>query len=248
MIMVDGAQSEPTMKRHLIIVFVVATVLATVLAYVFSQVNLIPNPSSEERTHIDYLMKVLLIIGGAIFALIVTVFTYSLLFFRSRPGDKGDGLPLKGYSPLEMAWTAIPLLIVLVLGSYGGIVLNRMTSDESPQTVLRVNVTSARFSWQFEYPEYGITSFVLELPVNRQTILYLQSTDVVHSFWVPEFGPKQDAVPGMTTELRITPQKEGQYQVRCSQLCGYGHSFMTAPVSVVSEDRFQSWVEQQRRQ
>jgi cytochrome c oxidase subunit 2 len=83
------------------------------------------------------------------------------------------------------------------------------------------------------------------LPVNQRVLFKIQSIDVVHSFWVQEFGPKQDAVPGLTTELRITPNTIGQYFVECSQLCGAGHTDMIAPVSVVTAQDFQTWVQQQ---
>jgi heme/copper-type cytochrome/quinol oxidase subunit 2 len=158
-----------------------------------------------------------------------------------------DGPPQRGYAPLELIWTLIPLAIVVALGAYGGIVLNNMTKLPPPQTELEVDVLAFRFGWQFTYPQYGgIQSFDLELQVNRPVLFKIQSKDVVHSFWVQQLGPKQDAVPGLTTELRLTPTQVGQYQVQCSQLCGYGHTYMTAPVQVASAGDFQKWVQQQK--
>jgi cytochrome c oxidase subunit 2 len=120
-----------------------------------------------------------------------------------------------------------------------------MTRLPPPQEQVRVIVTAARFSWQFTYPDSKVTSYTLNLPINRPAVLYMQSKDVVHAFWVQEFGPKQDIVPGITTVMLITPTKIGDYIVQCSQLCGTGHTFMLAAVKVTSDADFQAWLEQQ---
>lgn len=235
------------LKKHLVIASILSLALAAVLGLIFWNADFIPNPSSAERTHIDYLLRIMFAIGGAIFALVLVFFVYSLVFFRRRPGEKGDGAPLVGNVPLEIVWTVVPLIIVMYLGVYGSIVLGRMTTPPPPGTALNVNVTAARFSWSFSYPDYGFTTFELRLPVDRPVVFRIDSEDVVHSFWVPEFGPKQDAVPGMTTEFRLTPTVEGSYLVRCAELCGAGHTFMTAPVAVVSGEEFQDWVQRQQQ-
>ena len=184
------------MKKHLIIVSLIAAVLSAVLAYLSLNVDLIPFPYSTERESIDNLLKILFGIASVFFAIIITVFVYALLFFRSRPGETGEGRPIKGNAPLERIWTLIPLIIVLVLAAYGGIVLNDMTKAGPSGSELEIDVTAARFSWQFNYPAYNVTSYELHVPVNQRIHLLLQSKDVVHSFWVQEWGPKQDAVPG----------------------------------------------------
>jgi cytochrome c oxidase subunit II len=235
------------MKKHLTIVLVIAAVLSAVLAYLSLNNNLIPYPSSVERDSIDNFVKVLFAIASVFFALIVVVFTYSLIFFRARRGDTGDGRPIKGNSALEKTWTLIPLAIVLVLAAFGGIVLNNITKAGPPGSELEINVTAARFSWEFSYPEYNISTFELHVPVNQRVHFSMQSKDVVHSFWVQEWGPKQDIVPGMTTEVRYTPTQTGKFLVQCSQLCGYGHTYMTAPVVVNSLSDFQAWVQQQQK-
>ena len=228
--------------------FFIAALLSAGLVWLFLNVDLVPHPASVERGLIDHFIKILLAIASVFFAVIITVFVYTLFFFRRRPGDLGDGLPRRGYPPLELAWTIVPLVVVIALAAYGAVVLNNMTAPGPPQSELEVNVTASRFAWQFEYPQYGIKSFELELPVDRRVLFRIQSKDVVHSFWVQEFGPKQDAVPGITTELRITPTKIGNYLVRCSQLCGWGHTYMTAPVHVTSPSDFDNWVRTQQSQ
>ena len=262
-------RSRFTDRSHLVVMSIVAAAVSAALVYLFLNINFIPNPASLERGLIDAFIKLLLAIAGVFFGIIITVFTYVLVFFRQSPGDESYGPPFRGFLPLEITWTLIPLAIVVWLSAYGAIVLDKMmapgpgyqstqtvyslgavvpaevTVPEPAETELLVNVTASRFTWQFDYPAYGITSYELGVPVNRRVLFRLQSTDVIHSFWVQEWGPKQDAVPGLTTELRITPTKTGEYLVRCSQLCGDGHTYMTAPVHVTSAADFQQWVQQQ---
>ncbi len=251
----------------------VMALIAGGLAYLFLHLDLIPNPASEERGLIDHFIQVLFAVASVFFAIIVTVFGYALLFFRRQPGDESDARPMRGNAPLELTWTIIPLIVVVVLSFYGARVLDKMTAtnpvysttqsvyslgvfvpreipasgNTSQEPELVVNVTASRFVWEFAYPDYNITSsYELEVPVNRRILLNLQSKDVIHSFWVQQWGPKQDAVPGLSPVLRITPTKIGQYTIECSQLCGFGHTNMTAPVRVVSAADFDKWVKQQQ--
>jgi cytochrome c oxidase subunit 2 len=231
------------LRKHLVIVSFISIALAAVLIFLLLNYDLIPRSGSAEHSTIDQLMKVLAIIAIIFFSIIITVIIYNLILFHRRRGETGDGPPIKGNSVLELVWTAIPLAIVIGLSAYGGLILANITKPGPPQSELEVNVTAFRFGWQFNYPQYGnVQTFQLGLALDRRTVFYIQSKDVVHSFWVPEFGPKQDAVPGLTTVLRYTPDKAGQFTVQCSQLCGYGHSDMVAPVSVMSSANFEQWV------
>jgi cytochrome c oxidase subunit 2 len=107
---------------------------------------------------------------------------------------------------------------------------------------LVIKVKAQQFVWTFEYPEYGIISKELHLPVNQQVVLKMESADVIHSFWVPEFRVKQDVVPGRVTEYRITPTLIGNYKVRCSELCGAAHYSMEGPVIVDSQADYTAWI------
>ena len=230
-------------RGHLIAMSIVAAVLSAVLFYVFFRTDIIPLAASRERGYIDTFLRVMFAIAGVFFAIIVTVYGYSLIFFRRQRADAGT--PARGNSALELTWTVVPLVIVIGLSAFGGIVLAKM-GQTAPETELQVNVTAFRFGWLFAYPQYdNVTSAALEMPVDRRVHFIIQSKDVVHSFWIQELGPKQDAVPGLTTELYITPNKIGDYIVQCSQLCGYGHTYMTAPAHVVSSANFTTWISQQ---
>jgi cytochrome c oxidase subunit 2 len=234
-------------QRHLFLMCLAIIILSAGLVYLFLNIDLIPNPSTVERGYIDYFIKILLSIAGVIFSIVIVVLGYSLIFFRRRPGDGNEGPPTRGYAPLETAWTIIPLAIVVSLAVYGAIILDRLVAPGPPQTELEVDVLAFRYGWQFHYPADNVTSYSLYVPVNQRILIKLQSKDVIHSFWVQEWGPKQDAVPGLTTQVRYTPTKIGKYTVQCSQLCGSGHSFMTAPAIVTSRADFLNWIQQQQR-
>jgi cytochrome c oxidase subunit 2 len=132
---------------------------------------------------------------------------------------------------------------VLVLAYLGAYNLGE-TRRVNPQA-MEIKVTAQQFAFTFEYPDYGIISKELYLPVGEQVILKMTSKDVLHSFWVPEFRIKQDIVPGRTTEYRITPiliSDVAPYKVRCSELCGASHAYMLADVYVVTQPDFDTWV------
>ncbi len=151
-----------------------------------------------------------------IFALVVAVLLYSVLKFRAKPDDDSDGPPIHGHTGLEIVWTLIPTLLVTSIGIVSAIVLGR--NDAQGKDVFRVNVVAQQFAWSFSYPEANnLTTGVLRLPVNRSVELSFKALDVIHSFWVPEFGQKQDTVPGLHTQLHITPDKLGTFPVICTE-------------------------------
>jgi cytochrome c oxidase subunit 2 len=195
---------------------------------------------------IDFLFDIEFKIIAFLFALIVGLMIYSIVVFRRRPGDDTDADHVEGNPRLEVLWTIAPLATVLYLSFLGAQVLgDTLRADPQP---LEVRVVGSQWSWRFEYPLEGISSTELRLPVNKQALLRLTSTDVIHSFWVPEFRLKQDALPGgedMIRELRITPKNTGEYTVRCAELCGTQHATMTAPVLVLPQEDFLAWVDEQ---
>ena len=177
-----------------------------------------------------------------LFALIMVPLVYSLIVFRRRKGDTTDAEHIEGNTTLEITWTIIPLMIVIVYAYLGAYTLGE-TRVVDPNALV-INVTAHQWDWSFSYPE-GFTSNELHLPINKQVVLEMQSLDVIHSFWVPEFRIKQDVVPGHTTEYRITPDLLGNYTVRCAELCGTSHAYMERPVIVTSQSDYDTWVKQQ---
>ena len=230
--------------RHFVIVGISVMVMAILIYVGLESAGLMPVEASAQSVPIDWLWNKEMAVISFLFALIVVPMIYSLIVFRRRKGETGDGEHIEGNSQLEIVWTVIPLFLVVIfayLGSYSLAEVRRV--DPSAKII---KVTGIQWAWKFEYPEFGVISKELYLPVNQQVVLKMESTDVIHSFWVPEFRLKQDVVPGRITEYRITPTLIGDYKVRCSELCGTSHAYMESPVIVVSQADFNSWIAQQQ--
>jgi cytochrome c oxidase subunit II len=204
-----------------------------------------PENASGSATKIDTLYDVLLICSVPVFVLVMTVAIYSVVRFRAKPGDMGDGPPIHGNTRLEVIWVTIPFIMVTALAIYGWITLDNLEAKQKNEMV--VNVTGQQFTWTFQYPAEKLEAKELVLPVNRPVDFRIHTKDVIHSFWVPQFRLKSDAVPGLTTRIRVTPDKEGNYEVVCAELCGLGHSTMRQFVRVLPADEFQSWVSEQKK-
>ena len=212
----------------------------------------LPRPASEQADRIDFVFWFVTAICIAIFALVAAVILYSLLKFRAGPDDDTDGRPIHGNTGLEIAWTAVPAILVLSISVVSAIVLGRnehlpnasaaAAGNKDPLQPVVVDVTAQQFAWLFKYPGFqNATSSTLNLPLHRPVELRLSSLDVVHSFWVPEFGQKQDALPGMVTKLVITPKRLGTFPVICTELCGLGHAVMRSQTTVMPEQKFLGW-------
>ncbi len=204
----------------------------------------LPPNASEERDGIDLVFWFTTAIAIAIFALVGSVILYSVLKFRVRPDDDTDGPPVHGHTGVEIVWTAIPAILVTAISVMSGIVL--VQNDRASSGHLNVDVYARQFAWTFTYPQqHNLTSAQLRLPLGRSVELHLTAADVIHSFWVPEFGQKQDALPGQDTKLVITPTKLGTYPVICTELCGLGHALMRTTAIVMTPQAFDAWVKKQ---
>lgn len=205
--------------------------------------QLVPLRASEESFFIDRLLGMQFYVIAFLFALIISFMLYSIIAFRRKPGENGDGDYFHSNTTLEIMWTVVPLGVVLYFAVVGAGYLGDITAPEPNEMV--VQVTGSQWNWRFDYPRFGISSAELNLPKNQQTVLEISSIDVIHSFWVPEFRVKQDAVPGMVHPLRITPTETGAYVVRCAEICGKDHAYMLANVNVMEPADFETWVRAQ---
>jgi cytochrome c oxidase subunit II len=229
--------------KHFIFVGILV-ILTSVLVYTgLVQAKLLPEAAAVQAGPIDRLFRLELVAISFLFSLIVVPLLYSLIVFRRKTGDTGDGQHFEGNTRLEIFWTVIPLIMVIGLAYLGAENLAAVTRAD-PEA-MEAKVTGFQWAWRFEYPEVGVTSDELHLVVDRQVVLRMSSPDVLHSFWVPEFRVKQDLVPGIETTYRITPSELGQFKVRCAELCGTSHSYMESPVIVETQEEFNAWIKKQ---
>jgi cytochrome c oxidase subunit 2 len=229
--------------KHIVGVIVLIGVMTIATATWLSNTNLLPMPASAEALPIDWLFGLHLQVIAFLFALIIGFMIYSIVAFRRKPGENGDGEHIHGNSTLEIVWTVVPLGVVLYFGYLGALTLNDIIAPAENELV--VEVTASQWSWRFDYPEAEISSTVLNLPLGRTTVFEMISMDVIHSFWVPEFRVKQDTVPGMVKSLRVTPTELGTFKIRCAELCGTDHAYMLAEVNVLTPKQFDEWMDEE---
>jgi cytochrome c oxidase subunit 2 len=230
--------------RSKVISFIVCSIVLSVVAELaILRVNAVRNIGSVESGDINHVFKVLVAIGLPIMVTILVGLVFALIFFRQRDHGLVPVYQTNSLPGLEAAWTFIPLAIIIGVSIFGAVLLEKIVKASPDE--MQINVISSRYLFRFEYPSTGIKSFELVVPVGQKIHFSMTSLDVVHDFWVYEWGPKQDCVPGMTTDLRVTPTKIGHFTVVCSQICGPEHTYMTAPVRVLSLTDYNSWVQQQ---
>ncbi len=209
----------------------------------------LPERTSKEAVQIDRVFWFTTFICIAIFAIVAGVSVYAGLKFRARPDDPDDGAPIHGHTGLEIAWTAIPAILVTAISVYSGLVL--INIENIPDKHRVVEVTAQQFAWTFTYPDVELengeplTSGELVLPLGEPVEFRITSKDVIHSFWVPEWRMKQDAVRGITTRTVVTPSKNGTFPVVCTELCGLGHALMRTRVEVMDPDAYARYLEEE---
>ncbi|MGZ5312177.1 MAG: cytochrome c oxidase subunit II [Solirubrobacterales bacterium] len=225
-----------------------------VLTVITSVIMLIPDWNGEQAStaadDIDRLLDVMIVLSSFVFSLVMVLLVYAVWRWRAKPGDESDGEPIHGNTRLEIAWTAIPTVIVLFAAAYSWIVLDNIEAKEAD--AMPIEVTAQQFAWKFDYPEQNKTSRELHVPVDQQLELQLRALDVIHSFWVPEWRIKRDLVPGapccsIDDTVVVTPDKVGTYSLVCTELCGIGHATMRAVVVVHTQEDFDAWLADQEK-
>ncbi len=227
----------------------------------------------------DELFNVLFVIGTILFIGMTALVIYSLIQFRRKPGEEGDGLPIEDNLPLEIFWTAVPAVVILFVGLYsydiydrmggmqilsndmhshhsissqekvwGGIGSSKQESNTSRDFPINVELTAMQFAFLFNYPKGEIISGELHVPVGQPITMRMESKDVIHAFWVPEFRLKQDVIPGQPTILNFTPTRTGRYPIICAELCGPYHGGMRSTVVVEEPEEYDAWFKKNSKQ
>jgi cytochrome c oxidase subunit 2 len=219
--------------------------------------NSIPNifdPHSTPADSIYHLSHFVLAITALIFLVVFTLLTYAAVKFRRRAGDaEREPAQVYGSTQIELAWTIIPILIVVVLFLATARVIHAIQDAPKPATAVEVTAVGHQFWWEFRYPGLGVvTANELHIPVSdparpTPTFLKLLSADTDHSFWVPQLAGKTDLIPNRVNETWMDPRQPGIYLGQCAQYCGTQHAKMLLQVSVDSAQDFEAWVREQQR-
>jgi cytochrome c oxidase subunit 2 len=241
-----------------IFVLLVGILLAARLCYANpSTDNPIPDifkPHSTPAEAIYHLSFFVLAITGVIFLVVFGLLTYAIVKFRNRSATPtGEPAQVYGSTQIELAWTVIPILIVVVLFMATARVIHAIQDAPKPATALDVTAIGHQFWWEFRYPRFGIvTANELHIPVSSSgghtpTFLKLLSADTDHSFWVPQLAGKTDLIPNRVNEMWMEPHRTGVYLGQCAQYCGTQHAKMLLRVSVDSPESFEAWVHAQQQ-
>src|SRR5271169_6417823 len=211
-------------------------------------------PASTSAKSIAHLSVFVFAITGIIFVVVFTLLVYSVIKFRGRAGDAGREPPqVYGSTQIELAWTIIPILIVVVLFLATARVIHAIQDAPQPPGAIEVTAIGHQYWWEFRYPKLGIvTANELHIPVSdpanpTPTFLTLLSADTDHSFWVPRLAGKTDLIPNHPNRTWIDPQETGLYLGQCAQYCGIQHAKMLLRVYVDSPEQFKQWVEEQKK-
>jgi cytochrome c oxidase subunit 2 len=236
-------QSGRRTVTEMVVVGSIASILGIVLGLV---IDWFPTQGSKQAGPIDTFWDVLIICSVPVFVLVTTVVLFAARNFRMRPGEEHlDGPPIHGNTRLEVIWTAIPAIMLVALCTYAYLVLHDIEKAPASGNERQIRVVGQQFTWTFDYNEAGkkFSSAQLYVPEGESVKFNVNTKDVLHDFWVPAWRMKIDAVPGITTNYRVTPTKLGKYPVVCAELCGLGHAFMRQTAHVLPKAQYAAWVD-----
>lgn len=239
---------------HVLWVAVLWIVLTAAAEAALLTVELLPRPATIEGEQIDAAFRHLTVVAAPVFSFVLAVLLYSLVRFRSSGTPVDDGPPIQARPAIVGGWLAVTAgLAVYVMINPGLLGLEELRAHAHNPDLI-VQVEGMRWRWRVAYPGYNVTSTSeMVLPVNRRVRVEVTATDVVHSFWVPAFRMKIDAVPGRVTTVYVTPNRTGSVQddpglrIVCAELCGAPHAIMNLPVRVVEPAQFEAWLASARQ-
>jgi cytochrome c oxidase subunit II len=199
----------------------------------------LPENVSTYGRDIDWLFHLIYAITGVTLVLVSVTLVAFLIMYRDRPGRRARYT--HGNSTLEIVWTVVPALILVVLTFLSAPAWSKIKMSQPPSD-LQIEVTAKQFNWQVKYPNSDkVFLDEMHVPVNKVVHVDLKSVDVIHSFFVPQFRIKQDAVPGHTIRAWFEATKPGKYEWPCAELCGFGHSGMKGWIYVHTPEEYQKW-------
>lgn len=179
---------------------------------------------------------------------VAVIYIYVVVRYRERFGDEEKDPPeqVAGSKKLEILWTSVPILLLIVLAIPTISTTFTLNKKPDPDHSIRINVIGYQYWWGFEYPDYKVTtSNEVHIPTGKKVEFILKAHDVIHSFWVPSLGGKEDLTPGRTTRLVLQADKPGIYEGKCTELCGASHALMRFRVVAHQPEDFEDWIASQ---
>ena len=243
------------MKRDFLVVALLWGALTLAAELIILSWDVLPLAAAEEALVVDHAYRVLTALAAPVFAFVVATLIYCALRFRRRGTSEEDGPAIFINRAVVATWlvvtSALTVLVIIYPGTTGLLELRRHAQAD---TDLVVQVEGSRWAWKTTYPQHRVVTYgEIVLPVGQTVRFDVTATDVLHSFWVPAFRMKVDAVPGRVTTIYATPNRTGSmaddsgFRLQCAELCGLGHYVMRAPVRVVEPAEFEAWLSQQPR-
>jgi cytochrome c oxidase subunit II len=257
--------------RNILILSACALILTAASLWIGQQAySWLPPQGAAESRLFDELFSFLVTLGAFIFLGVTSTLMYSLVFHRAAKYDMSDGPDIEGNVPLEVVWTVIPVLLVIWIAGYSYKIYEQM-GIQGPMEAVHVHmpmgiesayaaplkkdakktnaiavedieVDAKQWAWVFRYPETGVTSTELHLPVNHRIRLAMRSQDVLHGFYIPAFRVKQDIIPQRKTDFEFTPIRPGKYSLTDSEFSGTYFATMQADVVVESPEDYKKWL------
>ena len=238
------------MKRDLVVAVILWFLFTAVGEYWAFNADIFPIAAAEEAAFLDDAFRLLIILGMPVFTFVLTFLGYSVVRYRSKGEPASDGPPMRSHKPLAVGWLVITTALAIYLVFNPGLTgLAELSANPNADLVIRV--TGEQWHWDVSYPQYDLSyqrATQIALPVDTRVKFELTSTDVIHSFWIPAFRLKMDAVPGRDTEFYVTPTEVGDTQtdsnirVQCAELCGTGHARMQMVLRIMEPEEFEAWV------
>jgi cytochrome c oxidase subunit 2 len=229
-------------RRHFWIAVAAWTVLSIVGIVLVAGIQIIPVIASREAEIENSAFVLLTVLSVPVLMFVVVGLAYPALRFRAN-GDETDGPPVHGSRAFQGVWLGVSFALVIGLFGYGAIGLVDIRGAQHAD--FEVRISAEQWAWHFEYPSARVKTKELHIPVGERVHLILNSDDVIHSFWVPAFGIKQDVVPGRSTQIYLTATVAGTYPGLCAELCGFGHTDMHLTAVVSNRADLDAWLRQQ---
>jgi cytochrome c oxidase subunit 2 len=262
-------RGRPHSARTALIVVACLALLALLMAPGSASADLLTPQAgpTENAVKTDTLYKIVFIIGLAVIGLVWAALFYSLFRYRGTRGRTAT--QISGNTALELGWTigASAIVIAITIVTYVFLPDIRDPAPSGPESVaeargqqaalnqpvppggraLEIQVSGQQYTWRYQYPNGTFSFHEMVVPRDQTVVLSIKANDVIHSWWIPELGGKQDAVPGYTNETWFKATENGVFEGQCAEFCGTGHAAMTAKVRVVDPADYEVWVERQKR-